>query len=487
VTGHRLATRVALNSAFQLAGVIGAALISLFTFAAITRSLGPGSYGHYSAALALVLIPMILSDLGLSTTVLRDISESPETTGRVVSASLTARVAIAMVAFPLTVALSWALPLPHETRIAAMFAAAGAFLLLINAGVLPVLQAELRLHWAMGANIAGRLLALALTLLVLSEGKGLYLVVLAYVAGNALTLGVNLAGVKRTVKLRPVLDIPYCWSIARRSLLLATAVIAGSLYFRIDMIILAALRPSTDVGLYSADYKFLDLSLLVVGAVAVTVFSHLTKVIASDRRALAADAQRIFNVLLALGCGISTIVLFHADHLVRLASGTQYDAAIPALRMLAPGILLCFFTALFERMLLAGHREGRLLAVSGAVFVFNITLNLLLIPMYGFKAAVLVTVASEALWVTLSIVVVRRSFGFTPRPNFVPQVAAATALAALALTVLPAPWPAQEVVAAVGYALALVVLPGPGWGYVVAVLPPNLTRQPRRWAGSFLR
>jgi len=155
--------------------------------------------------------------------------------------------------------------------------------------------------------------------------------------------------------------------------------------------------------------------------------------------------------------------------------------------MLAPGILLCFFTALFERMLLAGHREGRLLLVSGVVFVFNVTLNLLLIPSYGFKAAVVVTVASEALWVLLSIFVVRRSFGFTPRPNFVPQVATATALAVFALIVLPLPWPAQELVAALVYVLALVLLPGPGWGYVVAVLPPALRPQPRRWAGSFLR
>src|SRR5207244_2786948 len=84
-----------------------------------------------------------------------------------------------------------------------------------------------------------RILALALTLLVLSQGWGLYLIILAYVAGNALTLGVNLAGVRRSVRLRPVLDIPYCWGLARRSLLLATAVIAGSLYFRIDMVLLA--------------------------------------------------------------------------------------------------------------------------------------------------------------------------------------------------------------------------------------------------------
>src|SRR2546430_8146570 len=52
-----------------------------------------------------------------------------------------------------------------------------------------------------------------------------------------------------------------------------------------------------------------------LGAVAVTVFPYLTKLMSSDRLDLTGDVQRIFNVLLALGCGISAVVLVHADHL----------------------------------------------------------------------------------------------------------------------------------------------------------------------------
>jgi O-antigen/teichoic acid export membrane protein len=475
----RLVKRIAFNSGVQVAGVLGGSALSFVTFAAVSRYLGPQAFGYYSAALALLLVPSIVSDLGLSTTVLRDISRTPELTSRVVSGSITASAVVGSVAFAATLGISWLAPFPHEMRMVALIAVAGSLLLLLNNRLLPALQAELRMQWAVLANVAGRSLTLALTLVALNEKLGLYAVVVAYVAGNALTLAIDFLVVRRRVALRLVLDTSYCWKLARNSMLVGAALIAGSLYFRIDVVLLAALRPAREVGLYAAAYKFLDLSLLVVAAISVSVFPHLTRVIARGED-IEPAVQRMFDVLLALGAGISVVAFVHADHLVRLASGRQFESGAAALQILAPAVVVAFVCAVFERILLAAHRELLLLAVSGAIFVANVAMNVILVPAYGYKAAAATTLASEVLWVLLAAWVVRRSVGVSPAPSFAPHVATAAAIMAAILVLVPGPWPLLELVAGLSYLLVLAVLPGPGWKYVLAVLP----LPPRRQAAS---
>jgi O-antigen/teichoic acid export membrane protein len=474
--GKRLGTRIVINSAVQVAGVLGSSLISLFTFVAVTRYLGPTAFGYYSAALALLLIPAIVSDLGLSTTVLRDISRRPELTARVISASLTTRVLVGLVAFTATLGVAWVAPFPHETRMAALVACGGFLLLLVNTGLLPALQAELRMHWAVLADVAGRSLTLALTLIALHAKLGLYAVVVAYVAGNALTLLIDFLGVRRRVELRLVHDLRYCWRLARSSLLIGAALMAGSLYFRIDTVLLAAFRSGHEVGLYAAAYKFFDLSVLVISAVSVSIFPHLTRVMASNASA-AVPIQRAFDVLLALGAGISVVAFVHAKHLVTLASGSKFENSAPALQILAPAIAISFIGGTFSLTLLTAHRERLLLLVSGSIIVVNLGLNIIFLPLYGYKAAAATTLASEVLWLLLAGVAVRRSLDLVPASRFVPQVAAAAAIMAVVLVFLPGPWPIAELVAGLAYVSVLVLLPGPGWSYLLTILPPGMRRQ----------
>jgi O-antigen/teichoic acid export membrane protein len=471
----REGTRIALNSSVQVAGVFGASFISLFTFVSVTRYLGPTAFGYYSTALAILLIPSIFSNLGLSTTVLRYIARRPDDTARVVSASVTARLMIGLVAFAVTLAVVRIAPFPHQTRMATLIACAGSLLLLVNTGLLTALQGELRMHWAVQADIAGRLLTLGLTLAALHEKRGLYAVVVAYVIGNALTLVINFLGVRRRFRLHPVLDLRYCWQLARSSALVGAALMAGALYYRIDTILLAVFRSAYEVGLYAAAYKFYDLSKAVISAVSLSLFPHLTRAMAGDEPH--APVQRAFDVFLGVGACVAVVVFVHAEHLVMLASGQKFAAAAPALRILAPAIAITFIAATMQLVLLTAHRERQLLVVNGSMLFANVALNVILLPMYGYKAAASTTLATEFLWLLLSAATVRRSLGLRPAFAFVPHVVLASGILAVVLVFLPGPWLLADVVGTLAYVLMLVVLPGPGRSYLQLILPPGTRRQ----------
>jgi O-antigen/teichoic acid export membrane protein len=472
---RREGTRILLNSAVQVAGVFGASLISLFTFVSVTRYLGPTAYGYYSAALAIVLIPSIVSELGLGRTVLRYIARRPEDTARVVSASVTARLMLGVVAFAVTLVVVWIAPFPQETRTATLIACAGSLLLLVNTGLLTALQAELRMHWAVLADMAGRALTLGLTLLALHEKLGLYAVVMAYVIGNALTLFIDFLGVSRRIRLHPVLDLRYCWQLARSSAVVGAALMAGSLYRRIDTVLLAAFRPAHEVGLYSAAYKFFDLSLAVITAVSVSIFAHLTRAMASDDPNT--PVQRAFDVFLAIGACVAVVAFVHAEHLVTLASGPDFADAAPALQILAPAIAIAFVGATMQLVLLTSHRERQLLGVSASMVFANVALNVVLLPMYGYKAAAATTLVTEFLWLLLSARMVRRSLGLMPALSFVPHIVLAAGIMAVVLVFLPGPWLIADLVGILAFVSTLVLVPGPGWNYVVALLPPGMRRQ----------
>src|SRR4051812_11405343 len=132
-------------------------LISVVTFAAITRYLGPSGYGVYAAATSFVFIPTVLADLGLSAAVLRDISADPSSTESALGAALPLRAAVAVAAVTATVACAWAFPFDQATREAIAIASVGALLTLLNLSLLPVLQARLQMQWAVIAALAGRL------------------------------------------------------------------------------------------------------------------------------------------------------------------------------------------------------------------------------------------------------------------------------------------------------------------------------------------
>jgi O-antigen/teichoic acid export membrane protein len=471
----RVAPKIVANSAAQIVGLTASFLISLVTFAMVTRYLGPTEYGYYSAALALLLIPAAISDLGLSKTVLRHISREPESTGEVVSASLTARSGIALIAFPMTLALAFVLPLPNGTRMAALVASGGIFLLVLNDGLVSILQAEWRMGWAMMANVMGRVLTLGLTVAVLEVGGGLYAVLLAYVAGNGLTLLVDFVGV-RGAGLRVFLDLRYCARLLRGTALVGAAIMMASLYFRIDTVLLAALRPSSDVGLYSSAYKFLDLALVVAGAVIGSLFPHLTRELAK-KNTDTSQVQHMFNVLLSFGAAIAVVVWMHAGHLIELGSGSEYLPATTALRLLAPAILVSFVSGLFSGMLLAGHQERLVLLVATVTFVLNVGLNLVLIPAYGYNAAAATTLGTGVAWTVLVVICVRRAFRITVSPSFVPQVAVASAVMVAVLAFCPGPWLLVDACAVAAFVVVLALLPGPGWRYVMHLVEPVLRRR----------
>jgi O-antigen/teichoic acid export membrane protein len=455
-----LPVRIATNTLVQVAGAAAASGISFFTFVIITRGLGPDAFGDYVAATGFLYIPAVLADLGLSTVVLREISADPARTEATMRRSLPPRALFSSAVVALSVLVGLALPFGEATKTAIAILSLWAIATLLNASLLPVLQAQLKMHWAVGANLAGRAATLALSAAAIAGDAGLDGVVWAYVAGAVVTLLIDVAVVARLVPLWPILDREYARVLFRGSIALGLAVGISQVYFRIDGVLLALVREPVEVGLYGAAFKFVELTLLIVVAVGVSVFPTLTRMLAEGEADVGGFVERTFDVMLALALPISIVLFAFAEELLTVTAGEEYVDAAPALRILALYPVLAFVNGLFWQVAIAAGRDRRLLAIALSVLTLNVALNLALLPPYGFRAAAVVALVSEGASMVTAALLARSVLGSLPSLRAAAPLAGAAFAMIGAIVVLPGPAGAVGAIAALAYVVVLALTPG---------------------------
>jgi O-antigen/teichoic acid export membrane protein len=454
-----LTVRLATNTIVQTLGILGSAAISFFTFVAITRGLGPEAFGDFTAAMVFLFIPVVIADIGFSASVIREISAAPERTERAMRASLPFRAVVSAGTVGLAAVIGVALPLNERTTDALLIGSIGSFLTLMTLALLPVLQAQLRMHWAVAGNMAGRLVTLGVTLGALGLDLGFKSIVWAQVVGIAVTFVIHLVAVSRTVRIRPVIDTEYWRNLVLGSLVIGLAIGLSQIYFRIDTVLLALLTDSEEVGLYGAAYKFIELSQFTAAAVAVSMFPPLANFVATgDSRAMPL-VQKSFDVLVVGAVFLAVLMLAFPEDIITYTAGSDYSDAAAALQILAPYVLFGFVNAGLWRVLLARNRDRTLLGMSATVLVINVALNLVLIPEYGYKAAAAVSVVSEALILVPIVVAVHRD-GFLPNLGYTRLVAVAAGAMALVAWLVPGPAVVVGALASAVYAAILLAAPG---------------------------
>jgi len=452
--------RLASNTMVQAIGIPLQSFIALGTYVAITRYLGPSAFGDYTTASVFLLIPIAFADIGLSAIVVREISAVPERANEVLRASYSLRLIFSALAVAAAVGSSFVLPFDHRARVALTIMAFGAFLSLVTLSVLPILQVQLRMQWAVLANLAGRTATLVATLAVLALGLGFKAVAVANVIGVAVILAIVVLATRSAYSLRPSMDVAYWRRFLKASLVLGVGLATTQIYFRVDTVLIALLRPAAEVGLYGAAYKFIELTQGLAYAVFVSLLPTLSAFAARDNARFASLAQKGFDVLIAAAVPLTAAIAFAARPLLEATAGDRYGAAAGVLQILAFYPLLAFVDGLLWRVLIASHNERTLLLIGVSILGLNIALNLAFIPVYGYRAAAVISIASEAFSLAIGLVAVRRVVGFVPRFGYLPTVA----FAGVVMTAVMVTLPINRLVAAVAggflYVVVLVLLPG---------------------------
>jgi O-antigen/teichoic acid export membrane protein len=264
--------------------------------------------------------------------------------------------------------------------------------------------------------------------------------------------------------------------LLKGSITVGLAIGIGQIYFRIDVLLLAAIRDSEEVGLYGAAVKLIELSELAAAAIGISVFPLLARFARENAARTGRLFQRTFDLLLAVAVPFVVVMTVAAEPLIVLISGPEFAEAGEALRLLAPYVLLSFVTGLAWRALIAYDEERPLVALACMALALNVALNLVVLPEYGMHGAAATSVVSETAAVVAALALLRRRHGIFPSVRYGIVVAPAGAAMALVLALLAGPILVRAGVATAVYAALLLVLPGTVRMIATDNLLPSLRR-----------
>ena len=422
--------RVASNTAIQIAGKGIVLLFGLASLAVLTRYLGPDDYGKYTLALMYMQLFGVLADVGLFTTVVREISKDRSRTDELVGNVLTLRLLLAFVVIAVASAVSLLLPYEHDVRVAIVLAGAPLLFGMVTTSYVAILQSRLQMSRAVLGDVIGRATSLLLVLVVASLDLGFYAVMLAAGGGALATLIVTWLVTRGLAAIRFRANLAVWRPMLVSALPLGLALAINQLYFRADTLIISLYEPYDQVGLYTLAYRILELA-LVAGYIFVnTAFPLLSQAVEHDEPRALRMIQVSTDVLVILGVPFLAGGLVLAPAVVQLASGDDFSGAVEPLRILLAAGALAWVNGVFGLALIAKNRQMSALWLNVVALVFNVGLNLLLIPRYGIVVAAIITVASEVLILGGSYVLMRRYFNFFPIPRTLPPAIVAAAVMA---------------------------------------------------------
>ena len=252
-------------------------------------------------------------------------------------------------------------------------------------------------------NIIFKVLSIIL-LFILVKGPNDYIVyaaitVFASVGSNIL----NFFHVKTfiTLKITNHLNLNYH---LKPILIIFASVMGVTLYASCNNTILGLIKGDYAVGIYSVALKIYTISQSLLSAILTVTIPRLSmlygKKLFDDYGNL---LSKLINLLIVLSLPAAVGLAMLSKNVVLIIAGEKYFSAANSLAIISWAIIFSLYSWVFsDCVLLPAKRENKLLINTIITAVFNILVNLLLIPFWSYNAAAVSTVLSEILVMILN-------------------------------------------------------------------------------------
>jgi O-antigen/teichoic acid export membrane protein len=408
-----LVRRVLRNSAIPILSQLFIRFADLAVAIVLLRLLGPEGNGRYALAVVVWLYVKTVSDFGLTLLTTRDVARDTSSAGRLLGTTTLLRLGIlGLSALPVGAYVFAGLragTLSSEGALAIgllyLSIVPGSFAEAANS----VLNGYERMEVAAGINIGVSLARAPLAIVLAATALGVVGVALAALATATLSAHLFALAVRRITHQRTVwrLDWPQAHALLRASWPLLVNALLVNLFFRVDVFLVQAFRGDAALGIYDASYKIINLVTVIPAYTTLAIFPTLAQR-GHDPQALRHTYRIAAYLLVWIAWGLVTVVAALAGTALHVLAGEQFlPEAATLLRLLIWFAPLSFLNGVIQYVLIAADLQRRVVPVFLAAVLFNFTGNLLLIPLYGARAAAVLTVLTEVVILATFYVVTR--------------------------------------------------------------------------------
>jgi O-antigen/teichoic acid export membrane protein len=459
--------RVAKNSLVPMGLQLLNRLID-FAFAMLMlRILEPELAGRYNFAIVFIGYFDILVRFGLGTLLTREVAKDREHENRYFSTVTILRVVLWLTSLPLMTAglLVYALFGEMTTDIVAAIAffALGLFFSNLADGFSAVFYAYEKMEYPAAISTVTALTRVSLGVLVLLIGWGFVGLAAVSVVANVVSAAIlGVLMVRHCFRPRLSWDLESGRWMMNTSFPLMINNLLSSVFFRIDVLLLKPMKGDTVVGYYGAAYQYINGLLIIPSFFTLAIFPLMSRYADSARDSLMRAYVLSLRLLLIVALPIAAGTPFVARGLILVLGGGKFlPHSMIALQLLIGFLPLSFVNSVTQYVLIAIDQQRFLTKAFLIGVTFNVTANLIAIPLFSYRGAAVVTILSELALLLPFYYAVRKHLGPLPWVSLFWQPALASAvMAAVLWFVRDAPWPLLIPVGGAVYAVVLALIGG---------------------------
>lgn len=464
-----LTSQLAVNVLAQGLARIVSMTANLVLLLTVARVMGVHYFGQFSYVMAFSAIIIALADMGTTAVLSRGLAFArDEDRARYLGNYLLLRFGLLSVAM---LAGGAAALLLSTAPVSAMLIIVAGMPALASRFFEPIYQVYGRPWMSLRSNLVFAVAQLAIASWVwFDRAPGLDLLVACVVASNALYAAIATGFMLQLVRPHLAFDRATFRSVLALAGPVGVSALFTTVISRSDVLMIDHFLGASQVGLYSAAARIIDLALLAAVTIVTPMVPVLTVEIAQDRAKALARCRSVVQFSLALSLPVAVVAPFAAAPLIELALGSAYSGAALALTILVWNFVLIIVTLVGSSVNLAIGEVRHAYWNTPIAAVLNVGLNAWLIPSIGITGA-----AISAICAQLAMMSVSHYYTFT-RFGSIYDARGTTGLVLLAFVLalfvgLAEPWAGWAWAACAGLAL-----------YAFAVIRLGLVRLDVLWA-----
>ena len=403
--------KIGANVVFQGLGRVITSASTFIITVLVAQKFGPASLGDLTKTLSFVALFYLVADFGFNAIVVKDICQNRSKTADLLSNLFSLRIFISLllilVVFLIAAILpfdqidntGFSLPVKIGILVASWTILAQAILSCGNA----LFQAKLQYNKSTIALFFGSLTTVIIVFVLLnyfffSWPNSLLPIIVAYVLGGLVSSLLIFVFVKKDFyDFKIKINFTFWLELLKRTWPIGLTLIFNLVYFRIDMFILALVKSSTEVGLYSLSYKVFDLALVFPIFLINASYPTMIETSALGKGELLNFSKKIFGLLFAVSIVFLATIFILSPQIVGLIGGRGFSGSIVSLRILILSLPIFYLTAPLMWILIIFESQKTLILIYALGAILNIVLNLIFIPQFGYLAAAATTGVSELL------------------------------------------------------------------------------------------
>lgn len=410
-----VAKKIAYNVVFIAILKALSTALALISIGLITRYLGADGFGDYAVVIAFFSLFGAIADLGLYSITARDISRINANEEKIIGNVFALRLLTSFLVLIISPLLILVLPYSDQLKIGILIGAA-AFVFSSSYMVLNgIFQKNIAMHKVALVELIGKAVQVGIVALAVIKDLNFTIIVLSVLFGMITNFLLVLWLARKYTKIKLQFDLGYWKSFLKSSAPMGMSVLITFMYFKLDTILLSVLQNSTAVGMYNAAYKVIENITFFPAMIVGLVLPLMSRYIFSDREKFEIISNQTFRVFMVLVVPVVIGAMFLSDEIIRIIAGEGFSQSADTLKILVFALAFIFFGHFFNYILIAGNLQKKLMGVLFVCAIFNISLNLILIPRLSFTGAAVTSLLTEILVVLLTFFITMKYVRYIPK------------------------------------------------------------------------